>query len=161
MKKFIITIICILSFQNLLYSQEKNRSENLTVNNIKVAAYLYFEYNAKEAIETYKSIFNAEVIREHQFAKGMTKNEKLIGKIFHAELKISDLNLYISDSGEEPSFSSMKFVVEISDEKDARKCFEMLAKEGKVISEFKKMPYGPTIAEVEDKFGVKWDIVIC
>ena len=161
MKKIIITIILFLLAFNILYGQEKNEAEKMNRKKMKVAAYLYFKYNAKEAIETYKSIFDAAVVCEYLYSEDMTQNQELVGKIFHAELKVGDLNLYISDSGEEPSFSSVKFVVEISDEGEARKCFEALARDGKIISDFTKMPFGPTIAEVEDKFGVKWDIVIC
>ena len=128
---------------------------------MKAAAYLYFENNAKEAIETYKAIFSAEVVCEFVYNEEMTQNQGLLGKIFHAELKIGDMNLYISDSDEEPSFSSIKFVVEIRGEDKARKCFERIVQDGNVISDFKKMPFGPTIANAEDQFGVKWDIVIC
>lgn len=128
---------------------------------MKVATYLDFKHNAKEAIETYKTIFGAEVVCEYFYNEDMTQDQELLGKIFHAELKIGDLNLYVSDSGIAPSFSSMKFVVEISEENDARKCFEKLVKNGKAITDFKKMPYGPTIAHAEDIFGIMWDVVIC
>lgn len=161
MKRYLILITCLLLICNALQGQEKNNTETNNGKKMKVATYLYFKYNAKEAIETYKNIFDATVVREHVFSEGMTENPELIGKIFHAELKVGDLNLYISDSGEEPSFSSLKFVVEIKDEASAQKCFKALAKNGKIISEFTKMPYGPTVGEIEDKFGVRWDIVIC
>ena len=128
---------------------------------MKVAAYLEFNDNADEVIETYTDIFGAEVVRVHYFTEQMTKNPKLLGKIFHAELKLGDLNHYLSDSGKEPSFSSMKFVVEISEEVTARQCFERLAREGRMINEFQKMPFGPMIAQIEDKFGIMWEIVIC
>ena len=122
---------------------------------MKAAAYLYFKHNAKEAIEAYKEIFGAEVVCEYVFSEEMTADQELIGKIFHAELKIGDLNLYVSDSGEEASFSSMKFVVEYGAEGRARKCFEKLVHNGREISDFEKMPFGPTIASAEDKSGIR------
>lgn len=128
---------------------------------MKVAAYLDFRHNAKEVIETYKEVFGAEVVCEYYFSEGMTKDPGLIGKVFHAELKIGDLNLYLCDSGKEPSFTSLKFVVEIREEQAARECFARLVQNGKELSGFKKMLYGPTIAHGEDKFGIKWDVVIC
>ena len=128
---------------------------------MKVATYLHFKHNAEEAIETYKTIFGAEVVCEYLYDEGLTKNQELLGKIFHAELKIGDLNLYVSDSEQDRSLSSMHFVVEIAEEDEARKCLEKFAQNGKVIHDFKKMPYGPTIAHAEDKFGIKWEIVIC
>lgn len=128
---------------------------------MKVATYLDFEYNAKEVIETYQTIFDAEVVCEYYYDENSTPDKELVGKIFHAELKIADLNLYVSDAGVAPSFSSVKFVVEFNAEEKARQCFEALCQGGKIISDFKKMPIGPTIADVEDKFGIKWHVVIC
>lgn len=128
---------------------------------MKVATYLEFENNAEEVIETYQEIFDAEVVNKYYYDGDMTQEQGLIGKIFHAELTIGDLNLYICDSGKSSSFASIKFVVEIHEETEARKLFGKLAQNGRVISEFKKMPYGPTIAHVEDKFRIRWDVVIC
>ena len=128
---------------------------------MKVATYLEFENNAEEVIETYQEIFDAEVVNKYYYDGDMTQEQGLIGKIFHAELTIGDLNLYICDSGKSSSFASIKFVVEIHEETEARKLFRKLAQNGGVISEFKKMPYGPTIAHVEDKFSIRWDVVIC
>jgi uncharacterized glyoxalase superfamily protein PhnB len=128
---------------------------------MKVATYLEFKHNAKEVIETYKALFDAEVICEYFYSEDMTQDRELVGKVFHAELKIGDLNLYISDSGISPEFSSMKFVIEISEENEAREYFERIVQSGKSISGFKKMPIGPTIAQAEDKFGIQWEVVIC
>ena len=128
---------------------------------MKAAAYLYFKHNAKEAIETYQTVFGAEVICEYFYDENTTENQELLGKIFHAELKIGDLNLYVADSDQGSSFSSTQFVVEFSEEDEARKCLEKISQIGKVTQDFKKMPFGPTIAHAEDKFGIKWDIVIC
>ena len=128
---------------------------------MKVATYLEFKDNAKEVIETYKAIFNAEVTLAYVYDADMTDDPTLIGKIFHAELKIGDLNLYICDSGTESAFPSTKLVVEIHDEAEAQEIFDNLAKDGEIIREFTKMSFGPTIADVKDKFGLKWNIVIC
>jgi PhnB protein len=128
---------------------------------MKVAAYLHFKDKAQEAIEIYQSIFEAKVINQYKYKEGMTENPTLIGKIFHAELIIGDLNLYLCDTDQTASFESLKFVMEISDEVHAHALFSKLSTHGKIIQDFTKMPYGPTIGEVEDKFGVKWNIVIC
>lgn len=128
---------------------------------MKVATYLDFNGNAKDVIETYRSIFDAEVVCEYLFDENTTQDPNLLGKIFHAELIIGDLNLYLSDSSEEFSVPSMKFVVELRDERDARRIIDNLEEHGQVVSDFKKMPYGPTIAQADDKFGMRWEIVIC
>jgi PhnB protein len=128
---------------------------------MKAAAYLHFKDKAEEAIETYQSIFEAKVINQYKFEEGMTENPDLLGKIFHAELKIGDLNLFLCDTDQNASFESIKFVLEIRDEDQAHALFSKLSTHGKIIQNFTKMPYGPTIGEAIDKFGIKWDIVIC
>ena len=128
---------------------------------MKAATYLHFKNNAKEVIETYQSLFGAEVINEYVFEAGMTDNPDLLGKIFHAELKIGDLNLYLSDTGQDESYDSVKFVIEISGEALAQAQLSRFNKYGKIIQNFTKLPIGPTIGHAEDKFGIKWDIVIC
>jgi len=128
---------------------------------MKAAAYLHFKDKAEEAIETYQSIFEAKVINQYKFEEGMTENPALLGKIFHAELKIGDLNLYLCDTDQNASFESIKFVIETSDKDLAQAHFSKLSKHGRIIQDFTKMPYGPTIGEAIDKFGIKWDIVIC
>ena len=128
---------------------------------MKVATYLHFKDNAKEVIETYKSLFGAEVIGEYVFEAGMTDNPDLLGKIFHAELKIGDFNLYLSDTGQDESYDSVKFVIEISGEALAQAQLSRFKEHGKIIRDFTRLPIGPTLGRAEDKFGIKWDIVIC
>lgn len=128
---------------------------------MNVATYLNFKHNAKEVIDAYKEIFNAEVICEYFYDENLTQDQVLIGKVYHAEMKLGDMNLYLSDLGKDPSFDLLKFVIEFSEESKAHECFEKLAQEGVVLSDFQKLPIGPMIAQVRDKFGVIWDVVIC
>jgi uncharacterized glyoxalase superfamily protein PhnB len=128
---------------------------------MKAATYLEFELNAEEVIECYKDVFDAEVILSYRYDQHMTADAALVGKIFHAELKIGDLNLYLADTNRVPAFASIKFVVEFSNPEKAHLCFGKLANTGQVISDFEQMPFGPQIASVLDPFGMKWDIVIC
>lgn len=128
---------------------------------MKVAAYLEFNNNAAEVIKTYKEVFNARVINEYHFDEHMTSDKSLVGRVFHAELHIGDLNLYLAYTNVDPSFDSLKFVVEIADETEARSYFERLVRHGEKKSDFVKMTYGPKIASARDKFGIRWDIVVC
>lgn len=128
---------------------------------MKAATYLNFNLNAKHVIYFYGLTFGAEVVLVYEYDESMTQDTKLLGRIFHAELKIGDLNLYLADTGEEPDFSAIKFVIETGDEEEAHQIFTALAAEGQILSDFKKMSFGPTIADVIDKFGIKWNIVIC
>lgn len=128
---------------------------------MKAAAYLEFQGNAKEVIDSYQAIFDAELICEHAYTAEMAPGQELTGKVFHAELRIGDLNLYLSDSVSSPDFGSLKFVVEIPEEDRAREVYGKIVQSGKAISDFHKIPVGPTIAQAEDQFGIKWEVVIC
>lgn len=128
---------------------------------MKAAAYLHFNDNAREAIETYREVFRADVVCEYPYEQGMTDDSALLGKVFHAELKIGDLNLYLGDTGNPHAFKPFSFVVELQDESEARRILEGLSRGGKMLSDFQKQPFGPTIARVEDRFGLIWDVVIC
>jgi PhnB protein len=128
---------------------------------MKAAVYLHAKLNAQEMIDAYKAIFPADVMMNSPYEKCMTQNTALIGKVFHAELKIGDLNLYLADTGKDPDFSSIDLIAEINDEVKAHRIFDQLSEGGEVVSSFTKMPFGPTIGLVKDKFGIKWDIVIC
>lgn len=108
-----------------------------------------------------KDVLEAEIMLESHFEEGMADDPNLLGKIFHAELKIADLNLYVADTGVKPDFSSTKFVVETQNKEQVESFLIGLSKGGKLISDLQKMPYGPTIGTVEDKFGITWDIVVC
>lgn len=128
---------------------------------MKVATYLDLKYDAEEFIIECQKVFGAEIMLKSHFDAGMTDDRKLLGKIFHAEMRIGDLNLYVADIGKEPNFSSTKFVVEIQSIEQAEIYLRSLSEDGKLISELQKLPYGPTIGTAEDKFGVTWDIVVC
>lgn len=128
---------------------------------MKVAAYLNFEFEAEAFIIMCKDVLGAEIMLDSRFEDGMADDPNLLGKIFHAELKIADLNLYVADTGVKSVFSSTKFVVETQNKEQAETFLIGLSKDGKLISDLQKMPYGPTIGTVEDKFGITWDIVVC
>ncbi len=128
---------------------------------MKAATYIHFKHNAKEAIHAYKAVFGAEVVSEYVYDNNMTQDQELLGKVFHAELRLGDLNLYLADSGADPAFPSTEFVVEFREKERAHKCFADLVQIGTVLSDFESMPYGPTIARAKDQFGIVWNIVIC
>jgi PhnB protein len=143
-----------LGFDGLMFYVARRKS-------MKLATYLHFKDNSKEAIELYRAIFNAEVVCEYLFEEGMTDNQELLGKMFHSEIKIGDQDIYLSDTGKSPTFDSMKFVVEFQDESDAKGCLDSIVQDGVLISDFTKVPVGPIIAHAIDKLGIHWNVVIC
>jgi uncharacterized glyoxalase superfamily protein PhnB len=127
---------------------------------MKAATYLYFKGQAKEVIEAYQTLFRAEVVCEYFYTEEMTQNPELYGKVFHAELKIGGLNLYLADWDKDSAFPSTKFVLEFPNEDEARACLEKITRTGKLVHDFCTVPGGPTYAGAEDPFGIEWNIVI-
>ena len=128
---------------------------------MKVAAYLHLKYEAKELIKIYQKVLSAEVKRIYPYEEGVADNPSLLGKVFHAELVVGDLNLYVADTGIEPNFSSTKFVIEINDNEHAEANLTGLSDDGLLVNDLKKLSYGSTIGTVRDRFGITWDVVVC
>jgi PhnB protein len=54
----------------------------------------------------------------------------------------------------------MQLAAEFNDPEKAHQIFDRLAEGGEIMSPFEKMSFGPTIASVQDKFGVTWALII-
>ncbi|XMB86136.1 VOC family protein [Mycoplasmatota bacterium WC44] len=129
---------------------------------MKLALYIKLKDNTEEVFNFYKKLFDAEEICMHKYNEYMTKDESKFGKVFHAEMKIKDsLYLYMGDSFKEQVPNAYKIVLEVPSLKEANDYFNSLREDGDTLSEMTKMPYGPTIGEVKDKFGITWNIVAC
>ena len=129
---------------------------------MKLAMYIKFNNNAEDAFKFYKEVFDAEEICFYKYSKEMTNDENKIGTVFHAEMCIKDsLYLYMSDALVDYNTDGYKIVLEVHTLDEANGYFDQLKVNGSVISEMKKMPYGPTIGELKDQFGTIWNIVAC
>lgn len=127
---------------------------------MRIALYLHMDGRAEELIQTYKRIFGAEEILKMLYDAETTKVEAMIGKVFHAELKMGDFYLYMTDTPPKHPERSFNLVYETADAVHAEDVFKKLSEDGEIIQEIKKMPYGPKIGFVTDTFGIEWDIVV-
>lgn len=130
---------------------------------MRIATYLKFNGNCEKALNTYKELFNAELMCMHKFIESMTENKELIGKIFHAELKIKEFFIYMADTDEELDFEKQvyKITIECDTFEDAQKYYDTLLVGGTIIAPFTKMPWGDYMGHLRDSFGITWDIVFC
>lgn len=127
---------------------------------MKFALYMHMNGRAEEIMETYISIFGGKELMRTVYTEEMTDNPELIGKIFHAEIKIGDFLLYVTDSkGKVENLYNL--VYEVESLENAKDILHKLAEGGELQREMTKMPYGPTIGSVKDKFGIEWDVVAC
>jgi PhnB protein len=134
---------------------------------IKLNPYLFFQGNAKEAMEFYKGVFGGqltmqtmgEVPQEHM--PPHMKKAEYKDMLMHASLISGDIELMASDS---PKASAKAAKVELSlsgdDEAKLRQLFEALAKGGKVTMPLEKQFWGDIYGMLTDKFGVDWMVNI-
>ena len=126
--------------------------------------YLFFDGRAEEAIEFYKNDLGAKVVAVIRYKENPQPQYNPPGsdnKVMHSLLRFGEAGVMISDGqcGGRPAFQGFALTLEASDEADAKRRFEALAKGGQV-----QMPLGETFfarsfGMVADKFGVSWMVI--
>lgn len=121
---------------------------------------------AKEAIEYYQEVFNADLIFKQTIGeapKDMVAKfkENELDYIAHSVLKIGETTIYIADIIPEIPFqkgSQICICITTNDISKAKEFYEKLAKDGKVNRELKEIYFSPAYGIVTDKFGVTFQI---
>lgn len=129
-----------------------------------IEPYLFFDGRAEEAIEFYKSALGAKVVAVMRYKENPQPQHNPPGsdeKVMHSLLRFGASGVMISDGkcAGHPAFQGFALALEASDEADAKRRFEALAKGGQV-----QMPLGETFfarsfGMVADKFGVLWMVI--
>src|SRR5438552_3422389 len=103
------------------------------MNKTALEPYLFFNGNAREAMEFYKSIFGGELsIQTHKEAMGDHADPKLADKIMHARLEADGIVVMASDDmGDVPKQSArVSLSLMGNDEAKLRQIFDALAEGG-------------------------------
>ena len=129
-----------------------------------IEPYLFFDGRAEEAINFYKSALGANVVAVMRYKDNPQPQHNPPGsdeKVMHSLLRFGDAGVMISDGncGGRPAFQGFALTLQASDEADAKRRFDALAKGGQV-----QMPLGETFfacsfGMVADKFGVSWMVI--
>jgi PhnB protein len=126
---------------------------------IKLHPYLFFNGNAKEAMEFYKSAFGGELsVTMFDDIPSPDTPENLKGRVMHAALTGGDVELFASDSNQ-ASERAAKIELSISGD-DTENFFNKLSEGGKVKSALKKESWGDTFGQFTDKYSIDWMINI-
>ena len=134
---------------------------------MKTSPYFVFNGNCIEAIALYEKAFNAKVdycrykdtppSEDYPIQPG---TEELV---MHGVLPIGNETIYLCDTTpDQPStFGNGSFAcVELDSAADVKSAFEVLKEGGKVFCEAQETFWSKCYAELEDKFGLKWTIMI-
>jgi PhnB protein len=128
-----------------------------------VEAYLFFEGRCEEAIAFYRRALGAEVTMLMRFKESPDPGMCLPGageKVMHANLRIGETNVMVSDGRCEgpPAFQGFALSISLDDEAEAARLFAALSEGGKVLMPLTKTFWSPLFGMVADRFGVSWMI---
>lgn len=131
----------------------------------EINPYLVTNGNGQEAVTFYKDAFGAEVLSFQTFGEnpmeGKPVPEEVKDLVLHAHLKIGNSVLMISDNFPGNPYQvgdhlSIAIMIEGAD--NAKDVFTKLEDGGKVIMELQETFWSPLYGQVQDKFGVLWQV---
>lgn len=117
--------------------------------------------NCLEAIEFYKEVFGAKLQDGMTMLENVPGMAKHKGKVGHATLWIGENRFFINDALDDYPLKAgdrIQFVLDLETEEVLRNTFDMLQREGEIISELQEVFWGALFGTVKDKFGVTWQI---
>lgn len=125
------------------------------MSDVQVDPYLFFEGDAKEAMEFYKSVFGGELSISKMSEMPGSKPEDA-DRVMHALLD-GDVRLMASDSREaSPEAKKIEISISGEDEAKLRGYFDKLSQGGKVNMPLEKAPWGDTFGMLTDKNKISW-----
>ncbi|MBW6396669.1 VOC family protein [Roseomonas sp. HJA6] len=129
-----------------------------------ITPYLFFEGRAEEAIAFYKTAIGATapvMMRNSDSPEPPPPGMMPPGseqKIMHAELKIGDSTVLVSDGhcAGAAQFAGFGLSLPAHDEAEANRFFAALSDGGEVRMPVSKTFFSPAFGMVQDRFGVLW-----
>lgn len=126
--------------------------------------HLVFGGDCEEAFNTYKELFNGEII--FTFRKGDDKTIQVSdvekNKISHIIMNTEQFNLQgeDADTGNPVTTGSSKLVLEFRDLQKLHHVFQVLSKDGIIVTPLEKTFFSESMGEVIDKYGIRWLIMM-
>ncbi|MFO6498108.1 MULTISPECIES: VOC family protein [Bacillus] len=128
--------------------------------------YILMNGRAKEAIEYYREVLDAEVKFQQTFGEGPADEAKNFKEeeqdlIAHAVLNFGGASLMIADMIPEVPFQSgsqISICITVGDAQTAERLYDKLREQGEVKLELQNVYFSPAYAIVTDPFGVTFQI---
>lgn len=133
---------------------------------LQLTPYILMNGEAKKAIEYYREALGAEVIFQQTIGEGQEDeaakfHEHELDFVAHAVLKIGETTIMIADIIPELPFQNgnqLSICVTASEVSEAKRLYEKLREQGKVVIELEKTYFSPAYGMVIDPFGVTFQI---
>lgn len=126
---------------------------------------LHFAGNCSEAIAFYRDVFHAsdvhaEFYRDAPPNPSFPISEDMKDLVMHAEMTIYGTKFNMSDVKDEIVAGNMVvFNVFLGSADKVREAYGKLRESGRVIVELGPQFFSPMYGSVEDKFGVRWQLI--
>lgn len=132
---------------------------------MQVATYLFFEGRCDEALAFYGKVLGAEVTMLMRYRDNPDPGQFQPGledKVMHANVRIGDTTLMVSDGRcEAPAaFRGFALTLSVADEAAAERVFQALADGGEVQMPLARTFWSPRFGMVTDRFGVLWMVMV-
>ncbi len=127
----------------------------------KATPYLIFNGDGAAAVQLYERALGAKVVHLSRFreAPGADPASPDRDRVLHAELKIGDGLLMISDAPPDkrvPAESNVQVCLEFGDVDELRRRFDALAVGGKIAMPVAEMFWNATFGMLVDVHGIGW-----
>ena len=84
------------------------------------------------------------------------RNEKMRGKIMHAQFSGPGVNFFASDNDDAEPMRGSAMIFFIEDRQQTERLFSLLAEGGTVTTPLAVQPWGDCYGKLTDRFGVQW-----
>lgn len=126
---------------------------------------LHFPGNCAEAMRFYQEVFHAtdihiEYYRDAPPDPGFPVSEDMKDLVMHAGMTICGTNFNMSDTTDAVVAGNMiVFNVFLGSADEVCRAFDMLKEGGKIFVELGAQFFSPMYGSVEDRFGVRWQLI--
>ena len=133
---------------------------------MKIKPYLSFNGNAEEALNFYTEVFNGtvgEIFRYGEY-QAMESPAEYKDKIIHSDLDFNSCTISMANAipGTKTDFGSLGHTITVfcDSEQQLKDIYAKLSAGGQIKCELCQPPYAKLYAEIIDKFGVLWALII-
>lgn len=135
--------------------------EKCDATKIGLNPYLFFNGNARDAVNFYREVFDAKIEMMKTFEDGPPGvEEDWKDKIMHASLQVGGQSIMISDGKRHNEIKvgdNIHLSISMGDEEKLRAAFDAMAGNGgNVTMPLAKQFWGSLFGSVVDQFGVNW-----
>lgn len=124
--------------------------------------YPYFFCNdARHQADFYVHALGGEIVSIQTFEEAPDMPDEIKDKVMHLVLNVKGQHVFMADriEGDTKPGNQLDLTLEFKNEQEAREVFNKLSEQGRVYMPFEKMFWGAMFGRLEDRFGVRWQIV--